>query len=108
LSSTDTPSSTDSGVTPGELVWVWQFLENDSKYHNYDPVASDTVEAVYQDYLKNPGNTDVRSVNSGQWAYMVDFRQLTQQNIQHEAHTVRKIRRIQVPAEEKRNKKKSL
>jgi hypothetical protein len=44
--------------------------------------------------------TDVRSVQSGQWSYLVDFRQMTQQNVQHEAHTTRAIRRYQVPSAE--------
>jgi len=68
--------------------------------------ASDVVEATYQEYLKNPGITDVRAIKSGQWNYMVDFRQMQQQNIQHENHTVRKIRRKQIPMSEIGDKKK--
>jgi len=94
-------AAADSSESSGELVWVWQFLENDGYYHNYDEEASNTVEEVYQMYLKSPGATDVRSVKSGQWNYMVDFREMTQQNIQHESHTKRKIRRIQVPSSAK-------
>jgi len=88
-----------------DLVWVWQFKENDDKFHNYDPRASAVVEGVYQEYLSSPSTTDVRAVKSGEWEYMVDFRLMTQQNIQHEAHTVRKIRRVQIPASEKSNRK---
>jgi hypothetical protein len=63
------------------------------------------VEVNYQDYLKNPGHSDVRAVHSGQWNYMVDFRQMQQQNIQHENHTRRKIRRVQLPISEIHNRK---
>jgi len=78
-----------------ELKWVWQYQHNG--WYNYDSTASDVVETVYQDYLKNPRQCDVRSVASGEWKYMVDFRALTQQNIQHENHTSRNIRRVQLP-----------
>jgi len=102
-----TASDTSSGAASSELVWVWQFLENDSLYYNYEPEASDVVEEVYQSYVKSPGATDVRSVKSGQWNYMIDFREMTQQNIQHENHKKRKIRRIQIPASDKSNTDKS-
>jgi len=69
---------------------VWQFKHGG--WHNYDPEASDIVEVAYQDWLSNP-YTDVRSVKSGHWSYMIDFRQLKQTNIQHSAHTQRDIRR---------------
>jgi hypothetical protein len=82
------------------LVQVWQYRDNGHVWRNYFPAANNVVEVVYQDYLKNPGMTDVRSVQSGQWSYLVDFRQMTQQNVQHEAHTTRPIRRLQVPANE--------
>jgi hypothetical protein len=47
----------------------------------------------------------VRAVKSGQWQYEIDFRVMTQTNIQHEDHTKRRIRRIQIPAAEKGIKK---
>jgi len=77
------------------LKWIWQYSHNG--WYNYDAAASDVVETVYQDYLKNPRQCDVRAVSSGEWKYMVDFRAMTQQNIQHEAHTSREIRRVQLP-----------
>jgi len=104
---TSTSTTSTSNDDPGQLVWVWQYLENDKLYYNYETTASETVEEVYQQYLVAPGATDVRSVKSGQWNYMVDFREMTQRNIQHEAHTKRKIRRIQIPASEKDNTTKS-
>jgi len=81
----------------GELVWVWQYLENDGYYYNYHVTASNLVESVYQDYLSNPRRVDVNAVQSGEWKYMVDFKNMTQQNIQHEKHTTRNIRRHQIP-----------
>jgi len=58
--------------------------------------ASNEVERIYQGYLANRGDTDVRAVKSGQWEYMVDFLALKQTNLQHESHTVRDIRRIPI------------
>jgi len=71
---TTTSTTSTSKDDSGELVWVWQYIENDKLYYNYEPTASETVEEVYQQYLVAPGATDVRSVKSGQWNYMVDFR----------------------------------
>ena len=68
----------------------WQY-EHDG-WKNYDKVASDVVEAAYQDWQKNPF-TDVRAIKSGEWQYTVDFNTMIQENIQHENHTKRNIRR---------------
>eukprot|EP01080_Neovahlkampfia_damariscottae_P001621 gene1621-12746_t len=72
--------------------YIWQY--KDGSFQNYDLEASETVEEVYQQWLKNPGDFDVRSVQSGQFGYMVDFRKLEQMNIVHENHTIRQIRRV--------------
>lgn len=85
-------------TSASKLVWFWQFYDNG--WANYHPDASAMVEGVYQDYLRHPNMTDVRSVTSGQWCYLVDFRQMTQQNIQHENHTIRRVRRVQIPIED--------
>lgn len=74
---------------------IWQY--QDGGWHDYDPAASDEVEKTYQLYEKEKATgriIDVRAVRSGAWAYQIDFRQFTQQNIQHAAHTIRSIRRI--------------
>jgi len=76
--------------------YLWQFF--DGVWKNYEGEASDVVEDVYQKYLANRGDTDVRAVKSGQWEYMVDFMAMKQTNIQHENHTVRNIRRVKVAA----------
>jgi len=70
----------------------WQY--EDGIWKDYDVEASDTVEEVYQNYLSNRGDNDVRAVHSGQWEYQVDFMALKQTNIQHPNHTVRNIRRV--------------
>jgi len=72
----------------------WQY--KDGPWKNYDGEASNTVEQVYQNYLANKGDTDVRAVKSGSWEYMVDFLAMKQTNIQHDNHTVRDIRRLPV------------
>lgn len=70
----------------------WEYEENGS-FRPYDSQASDVVEQVYQQWVKNPRDFDVRSVSSGQFSYMVDFRKMTQMNTVHENHTIRNIRR---------------
>ena len=72
----------------------WQY--DDNGFHDYDKDASKEVEAAYQDYLKSPGCWDVRSVKSGKWEYQVDFPNMNQTNIQHEKHTQRSIRRVNI------------
>jgi len=72
---------------------VWQYKEG-LNWKSYDEKASNVVEEVYQKYLGNKGDTDVRAVKSGQWEYQVDFSAMKQTNIQHENHTTRDIRRI--------------
>lgn len=84
-----TPKTAPAGVTFDHF---WQYEHNGWK--NYDGKASDVVEGVYQSYLVNRGGTDVRAVKSGEWEYLVDFQQMKQTNIQHEAHTIRNIRRV--------------
>jgi len=88
-------SSKSVGVTkpPGlKYDYIWQY--HDGSWKNYQTASSDVCEEVYQKYLLNKGETDVRAVKSGQWEYMVDFVAMKQTNIQHEQHTVRDIRRI--------------
>eukprot|EP01114_Cavostelium_apophysatum_P014064 TRINITY_DN3546_c0_g1_i4.p1 TRINITY_DN3546_c0_g1~~TRINITY_DN3546_c0_g1_i4.p1 ORF type:complete len:247 (-),score=57.76 TRINITY_DN3546_c0_g1_i4:84-824(-) len=96
------PSKSDTGskqpkvasVSGSKHPYVWQYLENDHTWQNYDTAASDLVEEIFLKYLGNKGDTDVRAVKSGQWEYMVDFIALKQTNIQHENHRIRNIRRV--------------
>jgi len=74
----------------------WQFSTRNFGWRDYDGQGSDVVEEVYQNYLANRGDTDVRAVKSGEWEYMVDFLGMKQMNIQHGQHTTRDIRRIPV------------
>lgn len=80
-------------------IWFWQYYHNG--WRNYYPEPSRLVEETYQLYLKEAQTgriIDVRAVKSGDWSYMIDFRQMTQTNIEHYSNTVRKIRRVQIPA----------
>jgi len=78
--------------------YIWEYKERD-RWFPYAKDASDIVEAAYQEYLNDPNQIDVRSVQSGMWSYQVDFTNMTQTNIQHENHTVRDIRRTLVSSE---------
>lgn len=81
-----------------EMVWVWQFRENDGLYYNFDKSASEQVEDAYQKFVSNPKQVDVVSAKSGtHGSYMIDFRQFTQTNITHENHKIRDVRRHQIP-----------
>jgi len=81
---------------------LWQYFDNNKStntpsvdgWYDYDPEASDIVEDAWQKYIVHRGMNDVRSVKSGEWEYMVDFLNWTQQNIIHSAHTKRNIRRL--------------
>jgi len=82
---------------------VWQYYDNNNHnaivkspdgWYDYDPKASDVVEEEWQKYIKNRAMCDVRAVKSGQFHYQVDFLNWNQQNLDHFAHTKRKIRRI--------------
>jgi len=79
-------------VAESKFDHFWQYEDNGWK--NYDVAASDTVEEVYQNYLSNRGDNDVRAVHSGSWEYQVDFMALKQTNIQHPNHKTRNIRRV--------------
>lgn len=79
-SSRSSQNQPDGKNTSDKLVWAWQYWDNG--WYNYDKAASNVVEATYQEYLKNPGISDVRAVKSGQWTYQVDFRQMIQTNIE--------------------------
>lgn len=70
---------------------VWQFKHGG--WHDYDSAAAQIVEKEFLDWQQNQ-YLDVRSVKSGVWHYMVDFRNMKQTNIEHQAHTQRDVRRI--------------
>lgn len=75
-----------------EPQYIWEYYDNG--WFPYDKEASKIVEQAYQSWVKNPGDFDVRSVKSGRFHYMVDFRQMKQQNVEHENRTIRDIRRV--------------
>ncbi|KAN0027613.1 hypothetical protein ACTFIU_010584 [Dictyostelium citrinum] len=76
----------------GKSVPKWQYKFSNN-WMDYTQAASAITEQAYQDWLLN-SFVDVRSVQSGQWCYQIDFKQMTQTNIQHHDHTTRNIRRI--------------
>lgn len=82
------------------LVPAWQYKGNDGLYHNFEQTASDQLEAAYQAFLTDPTQVDVRSVKSRKWNYMVDFREFTQTNIDHENHAIRDVRRWKIPEDD--------
>lgn len=94
LPSVSFPSASTVVETGPKFTHKWQY--DDNGFHDYDKEASKEVEAAYQDYLKSPGCWDVRAVKSGKWEYQVDFPNMKQTNIQHEKHTQRSIRRVNI------------
>jgi len=93
-SSVPAPAPVQEGAAPEGNVdgTHWQYYDNGWK--NYEREAAKVVEEAYQEYVKDPGQFDVRAIKSGHWMYQVDFANMKQTNIQHEAHTVRNIRRV--------------
>jgi hypothetical protein len=98
------PTSAKASVSPSRGLQVgtrrhehkWQYFDAtkaNGPWFDYDLYASDLVEDAYADWKRDP-HIDVRSVKSGEWEYMVDFNSMEQQNVQHTAHTRRKIRRV--------------
>ena len=81
---------------------IWQYYDQAKStsniradgWYDYDGDASDIVEDEWQRYVANRASCDVRSVQSGQFEYMVDFMQWKQKNIIHPSHTTRNIRRL--------------
>ncbi|KAF2070121.1 hypothetical protein CYY_008561 [Polysphondylium violaceum] len=82
---------TQSNIPAPVEVPTWQFKHG--SWFNYDADASKVVEEAYQEWLLNP-YIDIRSIKSGIWSYSVNFKENTQTNIQHHAHTTREIRRV--------------
>lgn len=74
----------------------WQYKADNGTFQDYDKNASIAVEIAYQSWLMD-STIDVRSVQSGDWEYMVDFNTMKQQNIKHHAHKVRDIQRVPLP-----------
>jgi len=89
------PAAKKARKSKKEDTYIWEYKEHD-KWFPYAPEASVIVEKAYKDYLADPNQIDVRSVQSGMWAYQVDFTNMTQTNIQHQNHTTRDIRRTLV------------
>jgi histone H2A len=79
----------------GTVSHKWQFKNDYGTWSDYAADASREVERAYAAWVVNP-HIDVRSVMSGSWNYMVDFNLMQQQNIQHQNHRVREIRRVAV------------
>lgn len=67
-------------------------------FHPYSEEACKLVEAGFQKFLKSSqADNNIRAyltVQSGQFTYEIDFKTMTQRNVEHPSHTVRKIRRI--------------
>ena len=89
-----TESDCGKWIPSAKYEYIWQFRANDSRFENFEARASDVVEEIYQNYLSNRGDTDVRAVKSGDWEYQVDFLAMKQTNTQHENHRIRDVRRI--------------
>jgi hypothetical protein len=62
-------------------VWVWQYY--DDRFHNYDSYNIEVIEEGYQKYLISPCLCYVLEIHSGQYHYEIDFRLMTEKNIQH-------------------------
>ena len=79
----------------GTTTHKWQYEEKAGDFRDYDKKASDLVEMEYANWQVTP-EVSVRSVHSGDWDYSVDFNKMSQMNLRHHAHRVRKIQRVPI------------
>eukprot|EP00386_Alphamonas_edax_P006987 GDKI01022863.1.p1 GENE.GDKI01022863.1~~GDKI01022863.1.p1 ORF type:complete len:177 (-),score=52.92 GDKI01022863.1:38-568(-) len=94
----DMKAKAKSGADLGAPVKWEYFLDapQDGKaagWHPYTAEGAAVVEEAFEEW-KSDAIVDVRAVKSGMYMYQVDFNRMTQQNIDHPAHKVRKIRRL--------------
>ena len=117
FSSINTPSSAPSHLGNGLQLFLhkrifnenkpkftWQYYDNNKLstsmqkkcdfWYDYDPNANNIVEEEWQKYIMNRTMTDIRTIKSGIFEYIVDFYNWRQINITHQNHTIRNIRRI--------------
>jgi len=77
---------------------LWQYWVDDGVdgkrvgWYDYTAAAAAEVEAVWSEWRAN-NRLDVRCVQSGYFAYRIDFNTMTQTNVTHPARTQRRIRR---------------
>ena len=93
--------SSQNNLKDNQVIWQYYDKNNHNTivkspdgWYDYDLKASNIVEEEWQKYIKNRAMCDVRAVKSGMYNYQVDFINWTQQNLDHHAHTKRKIRRL--------------
>lgn len=86
-----------SGRGPGGRM-LWQYYVDDgvdgkpTGWYDYFESAALLVEGVHAEWSTNP-SLNVRCVQSGHFAYRVDFNRMTQTNVTHAARKQRLIRR---------------
>ena len=80
--------------------WKWSYhvgvAVNDKQpgWHDFDQKAATVVEAAYVKWLNNPGGAASQlTLTVGKYNYKIDLAELTQTNLTHDNHTVRKLRR---------------
>jgi predicted DNA-binding WGR domain protein len=79
---------------------IWQYWVDDGVdgkkdgWYDYTKEAAEVVEGIYADFQENPEQgLGVRSVQSGNYCYQVDFNSMMQTNISHPKRKQRKIQR---------------
>lgn len=65
-------------------------------WYKYEDAARDAVEQVYSAWKRDSQNPATVDIDMGKYRYRVDLAQMTQENLSHENHRIRQIRRIMV------------
>eukprot|EP00168_Porphyra_purpurea_P011818 TRINITY_DN3040_c0_g1_i2.p2 TRINITY_DN3040_c0_g1~~TRINITY_DN3040_c0_g1_i2.p2 ORF type:complete len:215 (-),score=52.05 TRINITY_DN3040_c0_g1_i2:48-692(-) len=77
----------------------WQYWVDDGVdgkavgWYDYDDAGAAVTEALYVEWGLNAWLTE-RVVASGAWTYLVDLAAMCQTNLEHYAHTRRRVRRV--------------
>mmetsp|Transcript_18867 Transcript_18867/g.54627 ORF Transcript_18867/g.54627 Transcript_18867/m.54627 type:complete len:124 (-) Transcript_18867:217-588(-) len=81
-----------SGVEGKQKV-TWEYLDAKGTWTAYGPLLQGIIEGRFQKDL-SPQQAVVQ-FKSGEWRYEVNMKSMEQTNIEHHAHTKRKVRRRQ-------------
>jgi len=83
-----------ASATPRWQYWVDDGVDGKSVgWYDYDAAGAAVTESLYVEWGLNAWLTE-RVVASGAWTYLVDLSAMCQTNLEHYAHTRRRIRRV--------------
>lgn len=74
---------------------TWFYSTRNGEWCKFDTPAANNIETTYQNYLSSPTtNSHTLTITSGKFRYLVNVKNMTQKNVDHENRRVRKILRF--------------